>query len=316
MKSPAPPTQLQPDTGDAQPSVLAPILQANGFDLAYNLLDIGALPLAGQTEPYHQLLGAFPSSRLSGFEIDPDLCAELNRKAAARVRYYPCALGRTEETRKLYNTVHPMCTSLYAPDENFADLFNQLDVMRLKNTSEVTTTSLDRFAHDQVLGAVDFVKIDVQGAELEIFQGGSSALRSVLLIVCEVGFVPLYAQQPLFGDVDAWMRQHGMMFHKFLGMAGRVVKPLAVHGRFDYPAQFMWADAVFVRDLFALELLSGEQLLKFAVLLDIYDSKDMALHVLRRYDAMQGDDLGEIYTSHISATGTWGFAPQAQAGKS
>ena len=269
--------------------MLASILTANGFDLAYNMLDIGAVPVEGETEPFHRLLSTFPRSHLSGIEIDPRLCEELNRKATAGVRYYPCALGKTEEARRLYNTTHPMCTSLYPPDERYADLFNNLDVTRLKDTSEVTTVSLDRFVRDNGLGAVDFVKIDVQGAELDVFQGGADVLRNMLLLVSEVEFVPMYRGQPLFGDVDAWLREHGMMFHKFLGMAGRVMKPLMAHGNPDYPAQFMWSDAVFVRDLFAVKTLSGEQLLKLAVLLDLYDSKDVALYVLRCYDAAHGD---------------------------
>jgi FkbM family methyltransferase len=296
--------------------VLAGILKANGHDLAYNVLDIGAAPLAGETEPYHRLFDAFPSARLTGFEIDPRMCAELNNKAPAGVRYYPCALGRADENRRLYDAVHPMCTSLYPPDERFADLFGALDEMRLKGTSEITTMTLDRFARDHALGAVDFVKIDVQGAELEIFQGGLDALRDVLFIVCEVEFVALYRGQPLFGDVDSWLRARGMMFHKFLGMAGRVMKPMTVNGRTDYPAQFMWADAVFVRDPFALQALSAEQLLKLAVLFDLYDSKDAALHVLRRYDARDDDDLGDVYLQHLPAGGVWSTEQRGEAGES
>ena len=66
--------------------MLAPLLKTNGFDLAFNMLDIGAALLEGETEPYHQLLDAFSSSRLSGFELDPRLCEELNSNAAAGVR--------------------------------------------------------------------------------------------------------------------------------------------------------------------------------------------------------------------------------------
>src|SRR5471030_1665411 len=139
MSTNASATLLEPGAGHTEPSVLAPLLKTNGFDLAFNMLDIGAALLEGETEPYHQLLAAFPSSRLSGFELDPRLCEELNSNAAAGVRYYPCALGKTEEKRRLYNAVHPMCTSLYPPDERFADLFGRLDGMRLKGTSEITT---------------------------------------------------------------------------------------------------------------------------------------------------------------------------------
>ena len=292
--------------------MLASLLKARGYDLRFNMLDIGALPIDGQTEPFHKLLETYPSSRLSGLEIDPRLCDELNRKAPATIRYYPCALGRTEEKRRLYDTVHPMCASLYAPDERYADLFDDLEVMRLKGTSEISTVSLDRFVNDHGLGAIDFVKIDIQGAELDVFQGGISTLRNLLFVVCEVEFVPLYHGQPLFGDVDAWLRRHGMMFHKFPGIAWRMMKPFGMHRSADRPVQFLWGDAVFVRDLFGLDALSGEQMLKLAVLLDLYDSNDVALHLLRRYDAGHGTGLGDIYLHDLTVSGPWQSRPSEQ----
>ncbi|CAN0439303.1 unnamed protein product, partial [Phaeothamnion confervicola] len=254
--------------------LLGPLLRTNGFDLAFNMLNVGAVPLKGADEPFWQLLDVFPASSLSGVELDPKLCDDLNSKAPARVRYYPAAIGKTAEKRALYETAHPMCSSLYPPDARYADLYGMLDVMRLITKSEITTVSLDEFARINALEPLDFIKIDVQGAELEIFEGGLEAMRNVLFIVCEVEFVPLYRGQPLFGDIDACLRKRGMMLQKFLGMAGRVMKPLTVQGSAEFPAQFMWTDAVFVRDLLDLAPLSDEQLLKLAVLLDIYDSKD------------------------------------------
>lgn len=111
------------------------------------------------------------------------------------------------------------------------------------------------------------------------------------------------------------LRKRGMMLQKILGMAGRVMKPLTLQGSAEYPAQFMWTDAVFVRDLLDLAPLADEQLLKLAVLLDVYDSKDAALHVLRRYDAAQGDDLGDIYLHHLTGSGPWGRLPGDRADK-
>ena len=100
--------------------MLADLLKANGHELALNLLDVGAVPLDSEPEPYQRLLATFPSSRLDAFELDAALCEKLNREAAPNVRYHCCALGRTEEKRTLYNTRHPMCTSLYPPDERLA----------------------------------------------------------------------------------------------------------------------------------------------------------------------------------------------------
>ena len=290
--------------------MLAPLLKANGFDLAFNMLNIGALPIEGAAEPFWQLLDLFPASTVAGVELDPQLCDELNRRGRERVRYYPAAIGRTEERRTLYQTVHPMCTSLYRPDARYCDLYHELDGSRLKNVGEIATSSLDKFVTDHGLGEIDFLKIDIQGGELDAFTGGPDTLRRLLLIVTEVEFVPIYENQPLFGDVAACLQKSGLMFHKFLGMAGRVMKPLSIHGSGQYPAQFMWSDAVFMQDIFALDRLAATQLLKLAVLLDIYDSKDVALHVLRCYDGKAGDDLADIYLRHLTQAGVWNLLPR------
>ena len=309
MNSPSSATMLEPGNAETATSVLAPLLKANGFDLAFNLLNIGALPIKGEQEAFWQLLEVFPASSIAGVEIDPQLCAELNRHAGARVRYFPAAIGRTEERRALYETMHSMCTSLYKPDERYVDLYQDLESSRLRKVGEISTVSLDKFVVDHALGEIDFLKIDIQGAELDVFTGGPDTMSRMLLVVSEVEFVPIYENQPLFGDVAAGLRKSGLMFQKFLGMGGRVMKPLTMQGSAQYPAQFMWSDAVFVRDLFDLATLSPERLLKLAVLLDIYDSRDAAMHVLRSYDAKEGDDLADIYLAQLTQGGAWNVLP-------
>jgi len=65
-------------------------------------------------------------------------------------------------------------------------LYNNFEVAYLKHETDVETISLDYFVVQQKIEEIDFLKIDVQGAELDIFKGGSQALNGVLQIVCEV----------------------------------------------------------------------------------------------------------------------------------
>jgi FkbM family methyltransferase len=285
--------------------VLAELLAKKGHALAFNIVEVGAAPLGDQVEPFQALLDLFPGSSISAFELDPAVCAELNMKAPPGVRYYASALGRADEQRTLYETVYPLCTSLYEPDERYADVYQMLDVMRLKSTSTVQTTSLDRFVRENAIGGVDFIKMDIQGAELDVLQGGGQTLSSVLAIVCEVEFVPLYKGQPLFGDVDAYLRERDFMFHKILGASGRVMKPLARNGSVRFPMQLMWADALFTCDVLEPRGLSATQLLKLAVLLDLYESHDVALYLLRHHDALDSTRLAPEYFDALAASGTW-----------
>ena len=110
----------------------------------------------------------------------------MNSQAKDGIKYYPYALGKDNEKRKFYVTDSPMCSSLYKPNAEIIKLYNNLEVASLKKEIEIDTISLDYFVDKHDVGKVDFIKIDVQGAELDVFKGGSKTLENVLKIVCEV----------------------------------------------------------------------------------------------------------------------------------
>src|SRR5205823_4562581 len=136
-------------------------------------------------------------------------------------------------------------------------------------TQEVQTIRLDEV---QDCPLPDYVKIDVQGAELDVLQGASAALANAVVLETEVEFVPLYKGQPLVGDVQRFLTGHGFVLHKFIDIGGRSFRPLFPgNNPFAAISQVLWADAIFVRDFTALGRLTAVQLLKAATVLhDLY----------------------------------------------
>ena len=65
---------------------------------------------------------------------------------------------------------------------------------------------------------MDLLKLDVQGSELAIFQGGEEKLSGTVAIQTEVSFVPLYKKQPVLGDIDLELRGHGFIPHCFAAL--------------------------------------------------------------------------------------------------
>ncbi len=96
--------------------------------------------------------------------------------------------------------------------------YNNLEVAMLKSTGTITTTSLDSFTRQNSVDEIDFIKIDVQGAELDVFKGATKALDNVVFIVSEVEFIPLYIDQPLFGDVCKYLTENFINSLKWLGV--------------------------------------------------------------------------------------------------
>jgi hypothetical protein len=57
---------------------------------------------------------------------------------------------------------------------------------------------------------VDFIKVDTQGSELAVLEGSRGILASsVFGLEVEVEFAPMYHGQPLFSDLDSFVRQFG-----------------------------------------------------------------------------------------------------------
>lgn len=272
-------------------STLAAVLRDAQWELQFTILDVGAREIHGNQEPFYRLLSLFPGSRVIAVEPDEALCRTQNASARAGVTYYPEALGRTEESRKFYETEDPMCSSLYRPNSALLDRYNNMEVARLRKVTDVQTTSLDTFSSSHGIEQVDFIKIDIQGAELEVFQGGVATLQNVLGIVSEAGFIRHYVDQPLFGDVCHFLDGQGLQFQKILGVGGRTLKPTIINNDPNACSQMMWADVLFFRNLFGDRTIWNEQRLKLAVLAALYDCLDVTYFCCREVDRREGESI-------------------------
>lgn len=259
--------------------------------LRFEILEIGAVPLGKNCEPFHRFLDDFPGSRIHAFEIDPANCEALRRRARPGMEIHEVAISRHSERRTLHLTKAPVCTSLYRPNEPLNNRFHNLDVASLRDTAEIQTVSIDDFTAQAGIERIDFVKIDIQGAELDAFQGGTKSLTSSVAIVSEVEFIELYENQPLFADVDRELRGQGFMFHKFLSLEGRSLKPVVVNNNPDTATWHLWADAIYVRSMANWPQLDPESLIRLGLLAYVYGSPDVTYQCLSLCDRAIGSDL-------------------------
>ena len=126
---------------------------------------------------------------------------------------------------------------------------------------------------------MDLLKLDVQGSELAIFQGGEEKLSGTVAIQTEVSFVPLYKKQPVLGDIDLELRGHGFIPHCFAALKKRPIAPCVIDNNPRQAInQLLEADIVYVRDFRRPELMSDEQLKHLALICHhCYQSDDLAL---------------------------------------
>lgn len=270
---------------------LCSLVKSLDNSISFTIMEIGALPLNGEGEPFHKLLDLFPDSSVIAFEVDNDLCEKLNKEGKEGLKYYPTALGESEEEKDFYITNHSMCCSLYKPNDKLLSLYNNLEVALLKSKETIKTQSLDYFIKENSINTVDFIKIDIQGAELDVFKGGLKTLENVLGIITEVEFIPLYEDQPLFGDVTKFLSEKDFMFHKFLNLAGRSLKPIVENNNPNIGSQHMWADAIYIQDIFKISSFNPQRLLKLGLFAYLYRSVDLTYFCFSLYDKQFGTDI-------------------------
>lgn len=81
------------------------------------------------------------------------------------------------------------------------------------------------------------------------------------------------------------------MFHKFLGIAGRSIKPIVIEDNPSFASQYMWADAIFIREMSGFSSLAAVKLLKMGILAYMYASLDLAFACFQKYDEGQGTSI-------------------------
>ena len=103
----------------------------------------------------------------------------------------------------------PVASSIYAPNEDFLKPFPEAHrLFGVKEVRTIATETLDEALSREDVG-VDHLKLDVEGAELDVMAGASDALRQALALEVEVEFNPVFRDQPLFADVDRHLRAQG-----------------------------------------------------------------------------------------------------------
>jgi FkbM family methyltransferase len=264
-------------------------------DLRINILDVGAA-LSGQP-PYQSLVDA-GRGKVFGFEPDPEACEKLNREYGNPHRFFPLFVGDGEPA-VFHETNWGLTGSLYEPNTRLLEKFQNLaEVVTPVAVHPVETTRLDDISE---IDDIDLFKIDVQGSELAIFRNASRALSAALVIQTEVEFVEIYKGQPMFADVDTFLRAAGYQFHTMNGFTGRAFKPLVANGDVNSAfRQALWSDALYVRDWMRLDDLSEAKLQKYAVLAhDILRSYDLAHLVLATLDRKTGGSHAVLYLRRL-----------------
>jgi FkbM family methyltransferase len=143
------------------------------------------------------------------FEPDPREYSRLRQASDANLIVLSAALSDTPGETEFHLCRKQQVSSVYRPNFSFITRFPDASRFDVVDRIRVVTNTLDNELRSAGIGEVDFIKVDVQGFELAVLRGGREILNRVIGLEIEVEFAPMYEGQPLFADVDVFLRERG-----------------------------------------------------------------------------------------------------------
>ena len=148
--------------------------------------------------------------RVIGFEPDERAFEALRHQQNRLKHYLNIGLHRDSGEYSFYLTRKQKNSSCFLPNRTLLDRFPDSGRFDVMGETKIQCQSLDGALADAALTDIDFINLDTQGTELNILRGATAALSNALFgLEIEIAFAELYQGQPLFADVDQFVRQHG-----------------------------------------------------------------------------------------------------------
>jgi hypothetical protein len=200
------------------------------------------------------------------------------------------------EPRNLYITRTATASSILRPNHRVLEAFDGMsDALEIVEMRDVVTTRLV----DTRFGAIafDFLKSDLQGADLEVLRASPMLLAKALAIEVEVEFISQYENQPLFYDVVSFLTSSGFDFLFFREVGARPIAGFPFRSWHLNPSRrWLWGNAIFCRSIESWGMLDIASLAKLAMIcemsLDIPDHAWLALsHIDKRLKTSMADKM-------------------------
>ena len=262
------------------------------------LLDIGS---AGGVEPRWRPY----RSQIHYIGIEPDsrstvaLMGMHEAKLFANYRIIPTAVWNKNGSISLNLCRKPMVSSHFYPRQDFIARYPLSARFDVLNTDSVPCQTIDEVL-STTSSRCDFIKLDIQGGELAVLQGAEGTLDQCLGLEVEVEFLHLYENQPLFGDICAFLQAKGMEFIDFTSFnrwERTVYRGLG---------QCVFGDALFLRapegliSAFEKGIFGIDHVKRYLAVLRIYSRLDLLKQTLNLL-AKGGHHLDDDYLRNVDA---------------
>jgi FkbM family methyltransferase len=143
------------------------------------------------------------------FEPDPREYSILKENSGSNLIVLNSALSDSSKKVEFHLCKKQEVSSIFPPNFDFLNKFPDPERFRVQKNIILNADTLNNQLEKIGINEVDFIKIDTQGYELPILQGSFDYLDSAIGMEIEVEFVELYKGQPLFDEVNGFVKSKG-----------------------------------------------------------------------------------------------------------
>ncbi|WP_207511694.1 FkbM family methyltransferase [Longitalea luteola] len=194
------------------------------------IIDVGA----NEGQFTRKISIVFPDAEIHCFEpLQEDFNKlKYNFQDSSKIKIYNFGLGDTNEEKNIYRNE-------YSPSSSLLEML-ELHKSNFQYAVKAEPEKVSIRIFDEVfkgdLARPLLVKVDVQGYEMHVLNGGPKIMEQADVCIIETSFYPLYNGQPLFGEIYNYFIQRG---YEYVGSIDQLTAPT--------DNKILQADAVFVR---------------------------------------------------------------------
>lgn len=179
-------------------------LKSNGFN-PKNILDIGAF----EGEWTKMCSGIFPDANYLMFEAQLSKFEKLSEVKSNKIDFHIGLLGPESKHKSKFYINETVSSALPESEKSNQDFI------------EVQMYTVDEVVKSKSIEDVDFIKLDVQGFELEVLKGASQTLASAEVVLMEVSLIEINKGAPMINDVMAFMTNRGFVCYDICSIIRR-----------------------------------------------------------------------------------------------
>jgi FkbM family methyltransferase len=215
------------------------------------------------------------------FDVDANEIKRLKKKYSDYSNYTPinCGFSNKEQDAEMNILAHHGQSSFFPPELKSV-WFNshRIDDAKIESKKTYKLTTLDKYCSQRNLYP-DFLKIDTEGYDYRIIEGGRTILSSVLAIRCEVHFHQVFKGAEIFSDISSMLLSHGYQLAN-LDYDGRGIPNSYFCPNLNKYGIISGGEAVFIKSIHTIKELTIYQKIKLILFCFFNNLEDLALNLL------------------------------------